>query len=87
MNLPAIDVVTDAWQTWADVNEESSKASWAQRASRAAVPVDILIVSKGVALLAIFWLSFGLRSTARRKGVRGRYIYRANRQDWGRQKG
>ena len=32
-----IDVVTDAWQTWADVNEESSKASWAQRASRATV--------------------------------------------------
>ena len=62
-------MVTDAWQTWADVNEESSKASWAQRASRAAVPVDILIVSKGVALLAIFWLSFGLRSTSRRKGV------------------
>ena len=69
MNLPAIDVVTDAWQTWADVNEESSKASWAQRASRAAVPVDILIVSNRESL---FWLSFGyLLVCGARHGARG----------------
>ena len=40
-----MDVETDAEQVVADVNEESSMASWAQRVSR--VMVSILAVSKG----------------------------------------
>ena len=32
-----IDVLVDAWQSWADVYEESSMASWAQRLSRVIV--------------------------------------------------
>ena len=40
-----IDVLVDAWQSWADVYEESSMASWAQRLSR--VIVGTLVAPKG----------------------------------------
>ena len=40
-----IDVLVDAWQSWADVYEESSMASWAQRLSR--VIVGNLVAPKG----------------------------------------
>ena len=43
-----IEVLVDAWQSWADVYEESSMASWAQRLSRVIVVRASWSCRKGV---------------------------------------
>ena len=67
-----MDVVDDAWQSWADVYEESSMASWAQRLSR--VIVGILVASEGSRSL--------LRSTAgeAQEECRGHAVAQAERR-------